>query len=405
MKYLMLCPIFLIVFTACSQSTEKKETTQIPPIQKDTAWWGKTTGKLPALLYGDGTDRLGGATIGYIDTGVVCKVIGQVKKFYQLQLSQYHTALIDTAMIQRDTVLQIIQPVLSGSWKAWGTDSCYDIVTIHLNQKVPYTSYMEVNPSAIKIKLYGVQSNTNWITQLQSLKEIKNLYYHQTENDVLEVVIQLKHAQHWGYTIGYEGKKLMVKVKRQPNIVGLLHLTFAVDAGHGRTNEGARGNVYGLVEKNYTLLFAKELEKQLKLAHAKVIMTRTNDTTFDNKDRVLFLQQKNPDVLISLHLNSADDISVNGVSTYYKHIGFRPLSQFILKRITAFKMNGFGNIGSFNFALNAPTDFVNCLVEIAFLSNKGDEIKIKNPAFRTAVAKQIVLGIKDWLRYVATEKN
>lgn len=405
MKYCLICPILFVVFTACSQSNHQKAEQSNVIVKKNSIWWGKTTGKLPALLYGEGADRLGGAVMGYIDTGVVCKIIGWSKKFYQLQLSQFHTALIDTAMIQRDTALQTAKPVLSGSWKAWGTDSCYDIVTIHLNEKVPYTSYMEVNPAAIKINLYGVQSNTNWITQMQSLKEIKNLYYHQIENDVLEVTIQLQHAQHWGYTIGYEGNKLMIKVKRQPNIVGLSHLTFAVDAGHGGTNEGASGNVYGLVEKNYTLLFAKELGKQLKLAHAKVMMTRTNDTTFDNKDRVLFLQQKNPDVLISLHLNSADDASVNGASTYYKHIGFRPLSQFILKRIAAIKMNEFGNVGSFNFALNAPTDFVNCLVEIAFLSNKSDEAKIKSPAFRTAVARQIVLGIKDWLQYVSTEKN
>jgi N-acetylmuramoyl-L-alanine amidase len=405
MKYSMLCSFFLFVLSACSQSSQNNVPVQNTSFKKDTICWGKTTGKLPALLYGEGADRLGGATMGYIDTGVVCKIIGQVKKFYQVQLSQYHYAFMDTAMILRDTAISIKEPILSGSWKAWGTDSCYDIVTIHLNQKVPYTSNMEVNPSAIKIKLYGVQSNTNWITQLQSLKEIKNLYYHQIENDVLEVVIQLKHAQHWGYSINYEGTKLMVKVKRQPNLAGLSHLTFAIDAGHGGTNQGASGNVYGLVEKDYTLLFAKELEKQLKLAHAKVIMTRTKDTTFDNKDRILFLQQKNPDVLISLHLNSADDININGVSTYYKHIGFRPLTQFILKRITAIKMNEFGNVGSFNFALNAPTDFVNCLVEIAFLSNKVDEAKIKSPAFRTLIAKQIVLGVKDWIQYVTNEKN
>lgn len=405
MKYICLSFLFSFFFIACSHSanTTEKPTNNTHPI--DTVWYGKTTGKLPAFLYGDGADRLGGATMGYIDTGVICKVIGKTQKFFKVQLSQYHTALIDTSMIFPDTTIQYKPTVLSGSWKAWGTDSCYDIVSIYLPQKVAYTSHMELNPSAIKIQLYGVQSNTNWITQLQSLKEIKNLYYRQTENDVLEVIIQLKHEQHWGYSINYEGHKLLVKVKRQPAIVSLSHLTIAIDAGHGGTNSGASGNVYGLIEKNYTLLFAKELERQLKLAHAKVIMTRTSDTTFDNKDRILFLQQKNPDALISLHFNSADDASVNGVSTYYKHIGFRPLSTFILKRMLAIHLNEFGNVGSFNFALNAPTDFVNCLVEIAFLSNKSDEAKIKSPTFRTAVARQIVLGIKDWLLHVSTEKN
>ena len=31
-------------------------------------WIGKSTGKLPALLYGTGDDRLGGTKLGYIDS-------------------------------------------------------------------------------------------------------------------------------------------------------------------------------------------------------------------------------------------------------------------------------------------------------------------------------------------------
>ena len=58
----------------------------------------------------------------------------------------------------------------------------------------------------------------------------------------------------------------------------------------------------------------------------------------------------------------------------------------------------FGNIGSFNFGLNGPTDYPNCLVEVAFLSNKSDEKKILDPGFRKVVAVKIAAGIKDWLQ-------
>jgi N-acetylmuramoyl-L-alanine amidase len=37
-------------------------------------------------------------------------------------------------------------------------------------------------------------------------------------------------------------------------------------------------------------------------------------------------------------------------------------------------------------------------VEIAFLSNKEDEKMILDPKFRTKVANQVYLGIKDWIR-------
>ena len=62
-------------------------------------------------------------------------------------------------------------------------------------------------------------------------------------------------------------------------------------------------------------------------------------------------------------------------------------------------LNEFGNVGGFNFALSGPTDYPNCLVEVAFLSNKEDEKKILDPEFHKAVAKKIVAGIKDWLKF------
>jgi N-acetylmuramoyl-L-alanine amidase len=257
---------------------------------------------------------------------------------------------------------------------------------------------MEISPSKIMVDIYGVQSNTNWVTQLSSLKEVKNVYYNQVEDDVVRVTIELKHVQHWGYSISYTEKFLSVRIKRQPAKLDIRQMTIAIDAGHGGTNGGASGIKLKASEKEQTLLFAKALEKSLKKLGVKnIIMTRKTDTTFDNKDRILWLQQQNPDFEISLHLNSSSKESVKGVSTYYKHIGFRPLTTNILKRMLELKLNEFGNIGHFNFALNAPTDFPNCLVEIAFLSNPEDEKRIVKPIFHTQVAGKIQLGIIDWL--------
>jgi N-acetylmuramoyl-L-alanine amidase len=54
----------------------------------------------------------------------------------------------------------------------------------------------------------------------------------------------------------------------------------------------------------------------------------------------------------------------------------------------------YGNVGSFNFALSGPTEYQNCLVEVAFLSNREDEKKILSTSFQKAVAKKIVEGVK-----------
>jgi N-acetylmuramoyl-L-alanine amidase len=260
---------------------------------------------------------------------------------------------------------------------------------------------MEINPARIKIELYNVQSNTNWITQLSTAKAVKNVWYVQTESDVLQITIELAKQQHYGYSIGYNGRSLLLKIRRVPSNASLKNMTIAIDAGHGGTNLGASGTTSGVLEKNYTLLFAKELQKLLKKQKVKVLMVRETDTTIDNKDRVLWAQQNDPDLYISFHLNSSGRNYVRGVSTYYKHIGYRSFTQSLLKRLLEIKnLEEFGNIGSFNFTPIQPTDYPSCLVEVAFLSNREDEKMIMDAKFRTRVANQVLLGIKDWMKNI-----
>ena len=77
--------------------------------------------------------------------------------------------------------------------------------------------------------------------------------------------------------------------------------------------------------------------------------------------------------MISLYLNLSSKSKIKEVSTYNKHIGFGPLSTSILSKMLELKLDEFRNIGHFNFALNTPTDFPNCLIEIAFLCNEADK--------------------------------
>lgn len=367
-----------------------------------TGFWARTAGKLPALAYGLGEDRLGGAKMGYLDTSVLLKVVDTAKSMFQVQLSKNRFAYIDKQFIVVDTNALDKPltpfPYTSNSILAKG-DSLFDYVSIRLPEKLPYQSWMDINPSKIIIEIFGVAANTNWITQLSSLKEVKNVYYHQVDDDILRVTVELNHKQHWGYSLQYSNKGLELVVRRQPQDLDLTKMVIAIDAGHGGTNSGADGIRTKVKEKNATLLFAKELEKHLRDAGIEnVIMTRQNDTSFDNKDRILWLQSQLPHVLISLHLNSSGNTQVKGTSTYYKHVGFRPLTQTILARMLELGLNEFGNIGSFNFALSQPTEFPNCLVEIAFLSNLDDEQKIISPEFHKDVAKKIHAGMQDWIR-------
>ncbi|HKB44038.1 MAG TPA: N-acetylmuramoyl-L-alanine amidase, partial [Chitinophagaceae bacterium] len=346
---------------------------------------GRTTGPLPYLKYGLGEDRLGGAKMTFLDTNIIIKVVDSSKDDYKVQLSKNHFAYIPKVNFKKDSAH--IQPYyLTNKWLVWGDDQ-YDYISIILDEKLPYKSIQQINPSKIVVDIFGITSNTNWITQLSTAKEIKNAYYEQPEDDVFRVIIELNHSQHWGYSIYYEEKKLIIRIKRQPPVLELEKLKVAVDAGHGGENGGAEGVTSHIAEKKYNLLFAKELEKVLLNEGAAVFMTREKDTTLNMPERIMALREQQPDLLISLHLNSSDYDTVKGVSTYYRYIGFRPLTQFILKRMQELGLTEYGNVGSFNFSLSGPVEYPNCLVEIAFLSNKEDEKRILNPEFHKQVAE------------------
>ncbi len=378
---------FLIAFTFLSLTSFAQNT--------QSFFYGRTNGQLPFLEYGIGDDRLGGAKMTFLDSNILLKVVDSFKTKYKVQLSKYRAAYID----KNNLVSPLSGTInhLTGSWKVYG-DSVYDYVTVSLNEKLPYSSIQQIDPSRLVVEIFGAESNTNWITQLNTAKEIKNAYYEQEEEDVMKVIIDLKHTQHWGHRIYYEGNRLVIRIKRQPEKPELKYLTIAIDAGHGGDNHGADGVTSKVLEKDYTLLIAKELRTALVKKKANVIMTREKDTTLSMPERIEFLKQSCPDMLISIHLNSSDVDSIQGVSTYYRYIGFRPLSVAILHHMLDLNLKEYGNVGAFNFSLSGPTDYPNCLVEVAFLSNKGDEKRILDPAFHKAVAKKIVEGLEEFLK-------
>jgi len=365
-------------------------------IKKEVVHSGITHGALPFLKYGPGADRLGGAKMTYLDTAIVLQIVDSLKDDYIVRLSKNHKALIPKENVRLVPYIKKPDYYLTSSWKVSG-DEKQDYVSIGLDERLPYKSIQLIDPSRIVIDIYGATGNTNWLTQLKSAKEIKNVWHEQIEDDIFRVTIELKHSQHWGYSIKYKNKTMMIAVKQQPEHLAIRRLKIAIDAGHGGTNTGATGTKSGIEEKIINLQIAKELEKYLKRRGAEVFLTRDADIDLSMTERTLMLRKAEPDLLISIHHNSADNPNVKGVSTYYRYIGFKPVSVAILNRMLELGLNEFGNVGSFNFSLNGPTEYPSCLVEVAFLSNQEDERRINDPQFQRDVAKKIRKGILDWI--------
>jgi N-acetylmuramoyl-L-alanine amidase len=356
---------------------------------------GLSTGDRPYLDYGLGTDRLGGAKLGYIDTMVQLNITGKFGDDYRVKLADNQQAYIPKQNVRLLNGGHFAPTLLSGNWTV-SSDDEYDYLSVSLDKKLPYSSSTLLDPNRIVINVYGATSNTNWIIQKQTA-EIKNTWYEQISKDVLQINIDLKHAQLWGYEVYYKGNNLVVKIRHQPQSFDLSKLTIGIDAGHGGNNMGADG-LMGELEKNITLSIALKLKAEFEKLGTKVIMTRTNDTSFNNGARLKYMKAQNPDLLISIHCNSADNPTVQGNSTYYKYLAFRPLTQSVHSEILKMGLADYGNVGNFNFFFSAPTEYPNVLVETAFLSNPEDEEKIIQDSFQQQMAEAIVRGIKNFLQ-------
>ena len=93
--------------------------------------------------------------------------------------------------------------------------------------------------------------------------------------------------------------------------------TVVVDAGHGGTEDGARGPE-GTLEKNVTLGVARRLKAALEARlGVRVILTRDGDATVALDERAALANNNKADLFISLHANASVRGSAAGAEVFY----------------------------------------------------------------------------------------
>lgn len=384
-------------------SVEEYASGKISIIQDSLPRVAETTGKRPFLNVGLGSDRLGGAKLGFLVEGVRLVVTGKVGKQYRVKLSDGMEAWIPEEYVTLLPVNTPLPETLTGTISVSGNDS-EDVVRVVLGQKVAYTSEQRIDPAAIVVNIFGASSNTNWITHQLSSKGIQQVNCTQVGANHFQMTIMLNYQQHWGYDIAYEGTTMKIKIRRPPVIADsvnpLSKLTVAIDAGHGIGSEGAKGAT-GIVEKDVTLAIAKELNAQLQMKNIKTILTRESDINVGMGDRFEKILSANAHVLVSIHCNSigesSDPDAIKGTSAYYRYPGFKTLSDIMYSKMLQLDLGQWGVTGNFNFSLSGATQFPNVLVETAFLSNPEDEMKLIDPEFRKKVAAKIIEGLEEFV--------
>jgi len=92
--------------------------------------------------------------------------------------------------------------------------------------------------------------------------------------------------------------------------------TIVLDPGHGGVEEGAKGPG-GLLEKDATLALAKTIQDVLQRRGYRVVTTRLSDATVGLDDRAAQANAAKADVFLSIHFNASRSPTAHGTEVYY----------------------------------------------------------------------------------------
>lgn len=195
-------------------------------------------------------------------------------------------------------------------------------------------------------------------------------------------------------------------------------LTICLDAGHGVGDVGAispfkdgGGNEIYEKDINYELVLI--IKEDLEAMGYEVILPRGGDDEdpvagYDDEgksgivQRVKFANKNKYDLYISIHCNSFSDESVSGTRLYYNkgnnNKKNKKLAASLSSAIKAkFSVEPKTYDNADLYAVTA-TNMPACLIEIGFITNKGDLDKMLDPSWRDDFADALSVGISKYLK-------
>jgi N-acetylmuramoyl-L-alanine amidase len=221
--------------------------------------------------------------------------------------------------------------------------------------------------------------------------------------------------------------------------LGLKIGKIVIDPGHGGHDTGTIGPK-GLEEKDLVLDVGRRLGKLLQTRlGADVVYTRKDDTFIPLETRTAIANQEQADLFVSIHANSSHDPDARGVETYYLNftssaealdVAARENAasdksihelQDLVKKIAlkekieesrefasnvqralhsglAAKSPGLRDRGvkKAPFVVLIGANMPSILAEISFVSNPGDERRLRTPEYRQRIAESLYRGISKY---------
>ncbi|GIN69660.1 hypothetical protein J14TS2_01350 [Bacillus sp. J14TS2] len=189
-----------------------------------------------------------------------------------------------------------------------------------------------------------------------------------------------------------------------------------LDPGHGGYDTGAIAG--GVREADLNLTVAKKVEKLLKNRGYSVYMSRNNDNYVDLYDRPRMANNLDADIFISIHHNSTASTTtiVNGIESYYYEYDKEYPSkinkdmhndpQRIKKSVTLTNYihhNMHRNTAAVNrgtrgasFAVVREAKMPATLLELGYINNVSERIKLVTNSYQDKLAKAIADGVDQY---------
>lgn len=273
-----------------------------------------------------------------------------------------------------------------------------------LSFRVPFR--VEEEPGRLTLRLYGSVSDINWTRYGRTDPYLRDIHWLQATGDEVTVTLDLAGPV-WGYRTRWSGTDLLFEIRRPPAIDPARPLAgrlIVVDPGHPPL--GATGPT-GLREAQANLGVALVLAELLSRDGARVVMTRTGDTSLDLLPRVKLADSIGAELLVSIHNNALPDgvnpFTNNGASVFYNHPQSLPLARAVqAELVRRLGVRDLG-VGRGDLALVRPTWMPAILTEGLFMMIPEQEAALANPEGQQRYAVAVRDGIVMFLRGVARD--
>lgn len=278
--------------------------------------------------------------------------------------------------------------------------------TLTLDFSDPIVHSLKRKDNLLELILYNVTPNNLSNISQSITSNIKNALVEKYNKEGIRILIPITEKTTIDCLENLQATKLVLSIKSpiqvQVTKKNLNKKVVVIDAGHGGSDPGALRN--DVLEKTIVLQIAKLVEQKLKNQGAVVYMTRSDDTFVSLSDRVVFSNNREPDVFVSIHINACENETVNGIEThYYKDdsIDFaKQIHKSILSRIND-KDRG---IFKSRFYVIRNTESPSVLLELGFISNSEERKLMQTKGKQEAFAEAITEGIINYINSIGAKK-